>query len=137
MSMLAAVTKINCGKGRTKQKVGVEHDINKIIAKFKRSGTLPVLTDNLGQFVDTTTIGDYQACQEKVRQADELFHSYPSAFRRRFNNDAKQFLEYVENLPNNPHLMDEAISMGIIEKPKTDTPKTTTATANKNETQGS
>lgn len=133
MSMLAAVTSIACGKGRTKQKIGVEHDINKIIAKFKRTGTLPVLTDNLGQFVDTTTVGDYQHCQEVVRLADEKFNSYPSEFRRRFNNDAKQFLEYVENLSKNPQLIDEAVSMGIIEKPKPVNLTPKDATANKNE----
>ena len=131
MSMLKTVgDKITCGVGKTKQKVGVEHDINKIVAKFKRTGQLPVLTDSKGQFVDTISVGDYQTCLERIRLAEETFAAYPSAFRRRFNNDPNQFLEYCDTLKSNPALAEEAEKLGIITIRK---PEPTTVNKNDSE----
>ena len=133
MSMLkTAGDKITCGLSRTKQKVGVEHDINKIVAKFKRTWQLPVLTDHTGQFVDTISVGDYQSCLERIRIAEETFAAYPSEFRRRFNNDPQQFLEYCDSLKSNPALADEAEKLGIITLRKPDKPDTT---VNKNDSE--
>lgn len=114
MGMLNTLAEIMCGTSKTKQKVGVEHDINKIVAKFKKTGQLPVLQDRLGQFVDTISIGDYQTCLEKIRTAQELFESYPSAIRRKFDNDSTKFLAYCDELKSNPKLINDAENLGLI-----------------------
>jgi hypothetical protein len=132
MSMLPVVNghKVNgkvrgliCDEGKTKQKVGIEHDINKIVAKFKRTGEMPLLSFNNGvlseegKIIDMTNIGDYQECQNRMAAAREMFDRYPAIIRRRFNNSIEEFVTFMGNLTTQEKI-DEAVNLGIIEKVK-------------------
>ena len=84
MSMLPVLKSFVSADGKTKQKVGVEHDINKLVAKYKRTGSMPSLNydgSNLsddGEVIDLTTVGDFQECQNRIAVANEVFDRYPS-----------------------------------------------------------
>lgn len=132
---------IHCKGGKTKQKVGLEHDINKLVAKYKRTGKMPNLLvsgDELksafdADVVDLTQVGDFQACQERIVSANQLFESYPSAIRRRFNNDVQLFAEFIDQIPKSKARFDEAVEMGmiVVSDPKPEVKPD--ATANKND----
>jgi len=121
MSMLPSLTTIECGDGKTKQKVGVEHDINKLVARFKKDGKMPNLNYSLqnesfdvdGVAVDITDIGDFQDCQNRIIKAEQMFMQYPSTIRRRFNNDTKIFTDFIQKL-NTKESIDEAVRMGLL-----------------------
>lgn len=119
MSMLPVKNVIVCGVGRTKQKVGMEHDINKIVAKFKRTGKIPTLNydgeslSDSEKVVDLTSVGDYQECMNRIAMAQELFDKYPSMIKRRFNNSVKDYVKFMNNL-NDTNNYNEAKMLGII-----------------------
>lgn len=125
MSMLKAMKTVICGEGRTKQKVGIEHDINKMIAKIKRTGQMPSLRydgmkfDDGEQVIDLTGIGDFQECQNRIATASEIFDGYPSIIRRRFNNNVEDFVTFMGSL-NTKENLDEAVRLGILEIKKQD-----------------
>ncbi|QXP44259.1 MAG: internal scaffolding protein [Arizlama microvirus] len=135
MSMLPQLTEIRCGEGKTKQKTGMEHDINKLVAKFKKTGQMPSLqfdgvklTDG-DNVIDLTQVGDFQDCQNRIAHANEEFHRLPSQLRRRFNNSAEQYTDFMSDIKNN---IAEAEKLGIVTvtkikepkpEPKTETPK--------------
>jgi len=126
MGMLATQAVIKCGEGRTKQKVGLEHDINKIIASYKKTGQLPVEADNQGIFTDVTTVGDFHKCQNIIAHASERFQNLPSVVRRRFNNSVEDYLNFVDNIDETT--LPEAIKLGLVKQPE---PQAAIATANK------
>lgn len=138
MSMLPAMNTIVCDEGKTKQKVGIEHDINKIVAKYKKTGQMPSLRLNAGMLtegenvVDLTGIGDYQDCQNKIVNANELFQRYPSMIRRRFDNSIEKFISFMGNL-SNQETLNEAIKLGLVEQVKKPENKASETTVNKDE----
>lgn len=122
MSMLPSMKTIDCGPGKTKQKVGMEHDINKLVARFKREGKIPrmntsgqIFADDDGKVVDLTSIGDYQDCMQRIVLAREAFDVYPSAIRRHFGNDVMQFVSFVDKLKSDPDAQRTAVALGILE----------------------
>jgi len=92
----------------TKQEYRDDVDINKIIAKFKITGELPVKKG--GYYADVSRIPDYQTILDQVNQAQEMFMTYPAAIRARFNNDPGQLLDWAADPKNRP----EAVKMGIL-----------------------
>lgn len=123
MSMLPSPVVLACGKGRTKSKIGVEHDINKLVAKYKREGMMPRLSidkgnlvDENGVVVDVTSIGDYQDCCNRIARAEEHFATLPSAVRRHFGNDMFQYTAFVDRLRSEDQdSVRTALALGIIE----------------------
>jgi len=127
MSMLPCLKEIKCGVGRTKQKVGVEHDINKLVARYQKTGDVCVLgLDHQGQFIDVATVGDYHDCQNRVLAAQSAFSALPSLVRKRFGNSCDAFMDFMSNL--GPDSVDEAVKLGLVTKK--DVPVATPATAN-------
>lgn len=121
MSMLQAFKTIVCTDNKTKQKVGIEHDLNKLIAKYKKTGQMPRLNYNGSDItdgenvIDLTQIGDFQECQNRIARANEMFHNYPSMVRRRFNNNVSEFTEFMDKLSTDQNVLNEAISLGLVE----------------------
>jgi len=105
---------------RTKQAFKAECDINTIIARFLRTGQIDMAQRLEPRYGDCTGI-EFQSAMLKVKEAQSLFSELPSAIRSRFRNEPAEFLTFIQD-PNN---RDEAIKLGLIEKPKA----TSTATA--------
>lgn len=81
-----------------------------IINKYIRLGANPYVPDSIGEFLDTTTISDFQANMERFRAVSEYFESLPSDVRLRFRNDAKFFAQFASN-PDNQNALKE---LGLI-----------------------
>jgi len=71
-----------------------------------------------GRFEDVSDIPDYRTALDQVQRAKEAFERLPAMLRKRFDNDAALFLDFVDNPAN----LDELISLGLA-KPKVESPE--------------
>jgi len=91
-----------------------ECDINNILRQFNVTGMLPESTLS-PKYGDFTGISDYKTALDRVIAADEEFMSLPAQLRARFNNDAAELIEFLENDENRA----DAEKLGLVE-PKDD-----------------
>lgn len=94
-----------------------ECDLNKIIARFNRTGDIAVL-ENLssrqGFYADVTgSVDSFAALQNKIAEGKTIFEGLPSDIRLKFHNDAAVFWDFVSDPAN----AEEAAKLGLIEKP--------------------
>lgn len=102
------------GKGRTKQAPSDFCDINKIVARYRKTGFLEHVRANPGTFADVSGYGDFREMVQTVTLAKESFASLPSALRHRFHNDPGELLAFIADGSNR----DEAVKLGILPEPK-------------------
>jgi len=91
-------------------------DINKIMAKYEKTG---VLIDQLGierkpSYGDFSEVPSYHEALSAVRRIEVAFNTQPAYIRNRFNNDPQELMSFLED-PNNRA---EAIKLGIITEEK-------------------
>jgi len=96
----------------TQQQFKEETDINTIVQRFGLTGELPNGI-NMPQSGDFTNVSDFHTAMNMVRQAEESFMLLPAATRERFNNDPNAVMAFLSDTNNR----DEAIRLGMIEKP--------------------
>lgn len=102
------------GDGKTKQEFKAETNVNNIVDRLRKGGGISHLARTAPVFADVSNMGDFQGVMNRVALAKEAFASIPAKVRKRFHNDVNELLEFVRD-PNN---RDEAIKLGIIDKPK-------------------
>lgn len=100
---------LSCGIGMTQQHFKNECDINTIIRNY--NPLTPVPTPVFGDF----TVSNLQDAYDIVFNAQSTFDGLPSDLRQRFNNNPVELFSFLENEKN----YDEAVSLGLIEKPRT------------------
>lgn len=93
------------GESLTKQSEAAACDINRIMAKYERTGVLSHVAENVGFYADVSNVPDYQAALAVVESAQGLFASIPAEIRARFDNDPAQFLHFVSDPANKPELV--------------------------------
>jgi len=91
-----------------------ETDINNILRQFNITGQLPD-TPLSPKYGDFSGISDYKTALDRVIAADEEFMSLPATLRARFDNDAANLIEFLENDQNRS----EAEKLGLVD-PKED-----------------
>ena len=94
------------GKGRTKQSFKDSTDINKILRKAQRTGTISHLAKHGAVYGDFSDVPDLLTAMNRVNRGREIFEELPSELRREFNGDMFQFFEYVNNPQNVDKLAD-------------------------------
>nr|UXQ88117.1 MAG: internal scaffolding protein [Microvirus sp.] len=82
--------------GRTKQSFKDETDVNAIIQKHTRMGTLSHLEQWGGNYGDWSDF-DFQDAQNQIANANSMFEQLPSAVRNQFSNSPERFLDYVND----------------------------------------
>ena len=95
----------------TQQSQKDETDINKVIRRYTRTGTIERVSKFEAKFGDATG-GDFRDALELVTNAKESFYELPSNIRKRFDNDPGKLLAFMED----PLNRDEAITLGIIDE---------------------
>ncbi len=90
-------TKIKCGKGRAKQSMKDECDVNLIMAQYVKTGFISHLAAGIPSFVDVSELTDYRSAIEHVRSVEEYFAGLPAEVRSSFRNDAVAFMEFLES----------------------------------------
>lgn len=83
------------GVEHTKQSMRDSCDINNIMGRYLRSGTVDHLAVHGGSygFASSATFKD---AMNVVRKAEEMFETLDSGLRKRFGNSPAAFLDYVQ-----------------------------------------
>ena len=87
------------GKSRTKQSFAKQCDINNILGKAARTGTISHLSRYQPVYGDFSN-WDYNEALNKVAEAKSMFQELPAEVRDEFQNDPGRFLDFV-NTPAN------------------------------------
>jgi len=103
MSMLGTSQPTEYKDKRTKQTFADETDVNWIIAKHTRMGTLSHLEQWGGQYGDWSDF-DFQEAQNRIANANSMFEQLPAAVRKQFQNSPEKFLAYVTDPENKDDL---------------------------------
>lgn len=96
-------------KSQTQQHHVDACDINKIMAKFRKTGLIDHVQQHQGVYKDVASVGDFTDAMNIVAKASQSFEQLPSEMRLRFNNDPAEFLDFVKNPKNS----DQLIEMGL------------------------
>ena len=106
------------GPSMTHQSMMAECDINRIMAKWQKTGVLEHRNTHEGNYGDFTDVPqNYHEAMEQILAAEEMFSSLPSTVRKKFGNDPGNFLEFVSDKENAA----EMVELGLAEV-RQDTP---------------
>ncbi len=106
MSMFGTTQPTDYSDGRTKQSFKDETDVNQIIAKHTRMGTLSHLEQWGGQYGDWSDFNFHDA-QNQIANANSMFEQLPAAVKNQFANSPEKFLEYVNDPENSSDLAEK------------------------------
>ncbi len=98
------IPKKDYSDGRTKQSFKDETDINKLLARAQRSGTISHLDKYSGQYGDFADF-DFFETQLKLAQGREIFDALPSEIRDEFRQSPADFYKYVNDPENTDDLL--------------------------------
>lgn len=98
------------GPGRTHQEFKDECDINLIMSRALKTGTIPSRSD-MGRFGDFSTITDFHDAQNTILKSNEQFAALPSKVRDRFANDPAKFLSFIHSKDTK---LEELHDMGLL-----------------------
>lgn len=84
----------------TEQAHKAECDIHGILNKHKKTGILSHVAQYKGEYSNMIDAPDFHEMQNIIADAKTMFESVPSHIRKEFNNDAGQYLEFMQNPDN-------------------------------------
>jgi len=94
---------------RTKQSMKDECDINGIMKRFERTGTIAHLSQRQAYFADVSSVPDFAQAISVVQEADKMFMSLPAKLRKEFDNDPVKYVEFCADPAN----IDKMRELGI------------------------
>jgi len=89
--------------GRTKQSFRDQTNINKILARAQKTGTLSHMSKFQGEYADYSDF-DFLEAQIKLARGTEIFEQLPSEVKREFGQQPQAFFEFVNNVDNRDDL---------------------------------
>lgn len=105
-------TVLDCSGGtRVQQNQKDQCDINKIVGRYQRTGSITHIAKAISEFGDFSEVGDFFTAVTKVQAAQEAFDSLPAKVRSVVDNDTVKFVEFVENEKN----FDECVELGLLD----------------------
>lgn len=97
----------------TKQSFADQCDINKIMAKYQKTGLIDHVTKHSAEY-GVHTQRDLLEAYEVIERAEEMFADLPSKARETFGNDPGKFLAYMEDA-NIESRAGELLEMGLLD----------------------
>lgn len=94
---------------RVQQAFRDETDINRIVARFTLTGTLPPEHSRTGSYLDVSSV-DFLVAQNMVADMRSKFDRLPAKLRSKFSNSPHQMLRWLED-PDNAA---EAVRLGLL-----------------------
>jgi len=91
---------------RVQQNLHETTDINRIMAKYQKTGLLTHVNTYAGEYGDFSGVPDYKTGLERVQAAEEMFASLPAKIRDRFFNDPARFIEFATDKSNQQEMRD-------------------------------
>lgn len=104
----------NLGIPVTKQSFKNECDINRIMARYTKTGVIEHLNRNKPEYGFAPEV-DFRQALELIDKASDMFDKLPAKIRAKFDNDPGKFLGFVEN----PENRSEAALMGLLNEEAT------------------
>lgn len=95
MSMLP-IKKLKYDDGRTKQSFKAETDINRILSRAQKTGTISHLAKHEARYGDFAGF-DFQEAQLMIAQGNQIFDELPSEIRKEFNQSPQEFFEFTND----------------------------------------
>lgn len=86
--------------GLTKQSFKDETDVNNIIAKAQKAGTLSHLLKYEGEYGDYSDVPDLLEANARLQRGQQIFNELPSEVRKEFGQDMSEFFAFVNNPDN-------------------------------------
>lgn len=105
-------------KSMAKQSMRDECDINNILRRFGKTGTITHLAKVAGRYGDFEDISFHEA-MNVVRRGEEAFAALPFTLREKFHNDPAEYLEFVQD----PKNIDEFRRLGLAKEAPKEPPK--------------
>jgi len=93
---------------KTKQSFADECDINKIMAKYQKTGAIAHFNRHQPEYGFATSL-DLAESMRIVTKANEMFADLPSSVRSKFNNQPGEFLDFVQD----PDNASEMVELGL------------------------
>lgn len=90
--------------GRTKQSFKDATDINKLLEKAAKGGTLSHLAKHGATYGDFSDIDDLLTAHARLERGVEIFNELPAEIRKEFNQSPQEFYNYVNNPANTERL---------------------------------
>lgn len=104
-------TRVFCKeKTLTKQSAKDECDINKIIARFDKTGMVTHINEREARFGDVSEFTNYAEALRTVQNASDMFMSLSAEVRKKFNNNPEELITFLLDTKNDK----EAIELGLI-----------------------
>lgn len=100
MSMLPTFNSDEYKDGRTKQSFKDATDINKILSKAQKTGTVSHLAKHEGVYGDFSDIDDLMTAHERLQRGQQIFDELPGEVRREFNQSPAEFFNFVNDPKN-------------------------------------
>lgn len=75
-------------------------NINKIMAKYEKTGLVTHINQRAAQYGDFSEVTDFQGALEKIAGANNMFMDLPAEIRQRFDNDPVYFVEFCSDPAN-------------------------------------
>lgn len=104
------------GKSRTKQSMKKETDINFIVDKYQKTGTLEHLKNYEGTYGEFVEI-DFHQAMNTITKANEMFETLPSNIRAKFENDPGAFLEFATTKENHLAMVELGLAYPLPHEP--------------------
>ena len=101
------------GRKAAKQEFKDDADLNSIMRKFQKTGAIDHAKIHQGSYGIASPMQLHEA-MNLVKKSESMFNELPSSIRNKFENNAEQFLDYVQN-PDNAI---EAKELGISLSPE-------------------
>lgn len=92
------------GSSMTKQSFKDECNINKIIAKYRKTGAIDHVNKNQPQYGYATS-NDFREAMEIVQKGQRIFDELPANVRAICEHDPAKFLEFVQDQNNSEELV--------------------------------
>jgi phage internal scaffolding protein len=100
---------LNTGRGKTEQAHKKECDMNYILKEYAKTGIITHAATHQGQYDDYTE-ADFQNAMFIITEAKNMFDALPAIVRKRFANNPKEFLSFVQDPANK----EEMKALGIL-----------------------
>lgn len=97
------------GKNITQQQFKDDCDINKIMARFVKTGVLDHLRKEPGVY-DFASADTFRDSMEIVATANSMFEALPSKIRNFFENDPANFLSFTSDPTNLPKMQEMGLA---------------------------
>ena len=100
MSLPDSIKALDYSDGRTKQGFKDETDINVILKKAQRKGTLSHLERHGAHYADYSDVPDLLTAHARIQAGQAVFDELPSELRSEFGNSQFAFFEFVNKTEN-------------------------------------